>query len=88
MDTTTDCKNVVSNRQIGTLIADWRAEEVRKKYMLMGGSSPIYYWTELQGRMLCELLDKVCPESAPHRHYVGFRYCEPFIKDAMIAVEK
>ena len=27
-----------------------------------------------QGELLCRRLDELNPESAPHKHYVGFRY--------------
>lgn len=35
--------------------------------------SPIYSWTQQQGDLMCQKLDKLCPESAPHKPYVAFR---------------
>ncbi len=32
---------------------------------------------------MCELLDKQCPESAPHKAYVGFRYAKPLTEDTL-----
>lgn len=41
--------------------------------IMTGGGSPIYDWTSQQGKLMCEKLDKLCPESAPHKPYVAFR---------------
>lgn len=41
--------------------------------MMTGGGSPIYDWTSKQGKLMCDKLDKLCPESAPHKPYVAFR---------------
>jgi hypothetical protein len=38
------------------------------------GGSPIRRWTEAQARGMCERLDKMRPESAPHKFYIAFRY--------------
>merc|ERR1712203_150649 len=37
----------------------------------------IFDWTDKQGELLCRRLDELNPESAPHKHYVGFRYARP-----------
>ena len=42
--------------------------------LMTGGGSPIYDWTSKQGKLMCEKLDVMCPESAPHKPYVAFRY--------------
>ena len=41
--------------------------------MMIGGGSPIYDWTSKQGKLMCDKLDQLCPESAPHKPYVAFR---------------
>jgi ferrochelatase len=55
------------------LLVKRRLSRVTADYEQIGGS-PIRKWTELQGRGMCERLDKLRPESAPHKFYVAFRY--------------
>ncbi len=38
--------------------------------------------------MMCEILDKVRPESAPHKAYVGFRYANPLTELTLEQMEK
>lgn len=38
--------------------------------------------------MMCEVLDKKCPESAPHKAYVGFRYANPLTEVALEEMER
>jgi len=38
--------------------------------------------------MMCDTLDKISPETGPHKHYVGFRYAHPLTEDALEAMEK
>lgn len=44
---------------------------------VIGGGSPIFSWSTKQGKGMTELMDKLYPESAPHHHYVAFRYANP-----------
>ncbi|XP_041983447.1 ferrochelatase, mitochondrial [Aricia agestis] len=74
--------------KLGPWIASRRTEEVKKKYMEIGGGSPIYKWTDLQGKLLTEALDKMLPESAPHKHYIAFRYVPPFTDETFSQLEK
>ncbi|KAF9416892.1 hypothetical protein HW555_005895 [Spodoptera exigua] len=74
--------------KLGPWIASRRTEDVQKKYMEIGGGSPILKWTNSQGSLLAEALDKLHPETAPHKHYVCFRYVPPFTNDAFTAIEK
>ena len=32
---------------------------------------------------MVEILDKISPETAPHKYYVGFRYAHPLAGDAL-----
>ncbi|KAK7076200.1 hypothetical protein SK128_023220 [Halocaridina rubra] len=41
-----------------------------------------------QGKLLCKRLDSLCPESAPHKHYVGFRYAHPLTEDTLQQMEE
>lgn len=74
--------------KLGPWIAKRRTPEVQKKYAEIGGGSPILKWTELQGKLMCEQLDKLSQESAPHKSYVGFRYVNPFTEDTLGQIEK
>ena len=70
-------------KYLGPFIAKRRTPKVAKLYEGIGGGSPILHWTELQGKGMCERLDKLSPETAPHKAYVAFRYIEPFSEDAL-----
>jgi protoporphyrin/coproporphyrin ferrochelatase len=72
---------------LGKFIATRRAPKVRGLYERIGGGSPILHWTELQGRAMCQRLDEMSPETAPHRFYVAFRYTQPFADDALLAMK-
>lgn len=61
---------------------------MQKKYQEIGGKSPIYEWTNLQGKLLCDLLDEQSPKTGPHKHYVCFRYVPPFTENAFDQIEK
>ncbi len=68
---------------LGPFIAKKRTSSVQKNYQDIGGGSPILKWTELQGKGMCERLDSMSPETAPHKFYVAFRYINPFSEDAL-----
>ncbi|XP_017141593.1 ferrochelatase, mitochondrial [Drosophila miranda] len=73
--------------RLGPWIAQRRTPEVQKKYKEIGGGSPILKWTELQGQLMCEQLDKLSPTTAPHKHYVGFRYVNPLTENTLAQIE-
>ncbi|KAA0202359.1 hypothetical protein HAZT_HAZT003840 [Hyalella azteca] len=74
-------------RYLGAWIAKRRTPSIVQKYSEIGGGSPIFKWTDMQGRLLCERLDAECPASAPHKHYVAFRYANPLTEDTLEAME-
>lgn len=74
--------------KLGPWIAQRRAPEVQKKYQEIGGGSPILKWTELQGKLMCQELDKISPNTAPHKHYIGFRYVDPLTENTVQQIEK
>jgi protoheme ferro-lyase len=41
-----------------------------------------------QGELLCQKLDKLSPETGPHKYYIAFRYANPLTEDALDLVEK
>lgn len=62
---------------LGPLIARRRTPKIQKQYADIGGGSPIRKWSEYQCAEMCKILDKMSPETAPHRPYVAFRYANP-----------
>ncbi|XP_068627220.1 ferrochelatase, mitochondrial [Battus philenor] len=86
--TDTDMIQLPVQSKLGPWIASRRTAEVQKKYMEIGGGSPILKWTNIQGSMLTQALDEMLPETAPHKHYVAFRYVPPFTADAFEELEK
>ncbi|XP_071519022.1 ferrochelatase, mitochondrial [Panulirus ornatus] len=73
---------------MGPWIAKRRTPNIQQKYDEIGGGSPIFKWTDIQGKMLCERLDDLCPDSSPHKHYVGFRYAHPLTEDTLQQMEE
>ena len=68
---------------LGPFIAKRRSPRIEKLYDAIGGGSPIRRWTEAQGRGMCERLDRLSPETAPHKFYISFRYTAPFADDTL-----
>ncbi|SCU84153.1 LAMI_0C06458g1_1 [Lachancea mirantina] len=62
---------------IAKYISKFRSPKIEQQYREIGGGSPIKKWSELQAKRVCEILDEKCPESAPHKPYVAFRYARP-----------
>jgi protoporphyrin/coproporphyrin ferrochelatase len=73
-------------RWLGPFIARRRTPKVRGLYANIGGGSPILRYTEAQGRGMITRLDRLAPESAPHKFYVAFRYTRPNSDDALLAM--
>ena len=44
-------------------IAKRRTPKIQEQYAEIGGGSPIKMWTEQQGELLCEALDKHSPQT-------------------------
>lgn len=66
---------------IGPLISRRRTPKIKKQYAEIGGGSPIRKWSEYQAEEMCKLLDKMSPETAPHKPYVAFRYANPLTEE-------
>ncbi|EMR63456.1 putative ferrochelatase mitochondrial precursor protein [Eutypa lata UCREL1] len=66
---------------IGPLIANRRTPKIQKQYAEIGGGSPIRKWSEYQNEEMCKILDKISPETAPHKPYVAFRYANPLTEE-------
>ncbi len=73
-------------RWLGPFIARRRTPKVRGLYAAIGGGSPILRYTEAQGQGMVTRLDRMSPETAPHKFYVAFRYTHPGSDDALRAM--
>ena len=73
-------------RWLGPFIARRRTPKVRNLNASIGGGSPILRYTEAQGRGMVARLDRISPETAPHKFYVAFRYTHPGSDDALRAM--
>ena len=58
-----------------------RTPKIQKQYAAIGGGSPIRRWSEHQSSEMCKILDKISPETAPHKPYVAFRYANPLTEE-------
>ena len=73
-------------RWLGPFIARRRTPKVRGLYAAIGGGSPILRYTEAQGQGMVARLDRMSPETAPHKFYVAFRYTHPGSDEALRAM--
>src|SRR5919106_4751018 len=73
-------------RWLGPYIARRRTPKVRGLYAAIGGGSPILRYTRAQGQGMVARLDRISPETAPHKFYVAFRYTHPSSDDALRAM--
>ncbi|KAI9033771.1 ferrochelatase [Phycomyces nitens] len=69
-------------------IAKRRSPSIREQYAQIGGGSPILKWTRKQGEVMEKILDEISPETAPHKHYIAFRYVTPSTDEALEAMKK
>ncbi|KAF8795742.1 Ferrochelatase like protein [Argiope bruennichi] len=83
-----DIMTLPMQSKLGPMIAKRRTPNIIQKYSEIGGGSPILKWTNKQGELMTSLLDKISPTTAPHKHYVGFRYANPLTEDSIAQMEK
>ncbi|KAJ3292545.1 ferrochelatase hem15 [Rhizoclosmatium sp. JEL0117] len=73
-------------------LAPWitkrRVPKIQEQYAKIGGGSPIFHWTQRQGVLLEQVMDRIRPESAPHKHYIAFRYAEPLTEPTIDEMKK
>ncbi len=63
------------------MISRRRTSKIEKQYAAIGGGSPIRKWSEYQSSEMCKILDRISPETAPHKPYVAFRYTDPLTEE-------
>lgn len=68
---------------LAKFIAKRRTPSIEERYDEIGGGSPIRKWLEYQCEEVCKRLDKISPETAPHKPYVAFRYARPLTEEAL-----
>ncbi|KAI0914673.1 hypothetical protein F4824DRAFT_494789 [Ustulina deusta] len=66
---------------IGSFISSRRTPKIQQQYAEIGGGSPIRKWSEYQNAEMCKILDRISPETAPHKPYVAFRYADPLTEE-------
>ena len=74
--------------KLGPFIAKKRTPKVIEKYKQIGGGSPIKSWTQRQGQLMIEHLNKVCSSHSPFKYYIGFRYADPLTEESISQMEK
>uniref|UniRef100_A0AAY5ENS7 Ferrochelatase n=1 Tax=Electrophorus electricus TaxID=8005 RepID=A0AAY5ENS7_ELEEL len=84
----TDLMQLPVQNKLGPFIAKRRTPKIQEQYSKIGGGSPIRAWTTLQGQGMVTLLDDMCPDTAPHKFYIGFRYVHPLTEEAIEEMEK
>ncbi|ROL46799.1 Ferrochelatase, mitochondrial [Anabarilius grahami] len=84
----TDLMQLPVQNKLGPFIAKRRTPKIQEQYSRIGGGSPIKAWTTMQGEGMVKLLDEMCPETAPHKFYIGFRYVHPLTEEAIEQMEK
>ncbi|XP_052213135.1 ferrochelatase, mitochondrial-like isoform X2 [Dreissena polymorpha] len=83
-----DLIQLPAQERLAPIIAKRRTPRIQQQYHEIGGGSPIKKWTTLQGQGMVEILDRISPETAPHKFYIGFRYVNPLTEDALEQMEK
>jgi len=72
---------------LAKFIAKRRTPSIEERYDEIGGGSPIRKWLEYQCGEVCKILDKISPDTAPHKPYVAFRYAKPLTEDVLVEMK-
>lgn len=73
---------------VAKLIAKRRTPTIEEHYKEIGGGSPIRKWLEYQCERVCQRLDEICPDLAPHKPYVAFRYAKPLTEETLVQMKQ
>ncbi|EUB60948.1 Ferrochelatase [Echinococcus granulosus] len=74
-------------RAFASWVARRRAPIAQEKYNEIGGGSPLIQWATCQGKGLVRVLDRISPETGPHKYYLGMRYVHPLTEEAINEIE-
>ncbi|KAJ8655787.1 ferrochelatase [Lichtheimia ornata] len=83
-----DIMKLPLQKHLAKYIANRRTPSIKEQYAQIGGGSPILAWTQKQGEAMEKILDKISPETAPHKHYIAFRYVKPSTDMALEEMKK
>lgn len=70
-------------KQLAKWIVSRRTPVIEQRYKEIGGGLPIRLWSEYQASKVCEILDEISPDTAPHKPYVAFRYAHPYTEETL-----
>lgn len=70
-------------RALAYVIVKRRLNRIQEQYKEIGGGSPITKLTGVQGEAMVKHLDRISPETGPHKYYIGFRYAGPMVAEAL-----
>lgn len=73
---------------LAKFIAKRRTPSIEERYDEIGGGSPIRKWSEYQCEKVCQRLDEISPETAPHKPYVAFRYAKPLTEEMLLQLKQ
>ncbi|KAI8365076.1 ferrochelatase [Blakeslea trispora] len=78
-----DLMQLPMQKHAAKFIATRRTPKIKEQYDAIGGGSPILKWTRIQGEAMEKILNQISPDTAPHKHYIAFRYVEPSTQTAL-----
>jgi ferrochelatase len=82
-----DLISIPFQKYLSPWIAKRRSPAIEKQYSIIGGGSPIKYWTDLQIRSLTCSLNRKYP-SVQFLPYIAFRYAHPLTEHAINEMKK
>ncbi len=88
VDSEADIEPFIRNVLKGRPVTPEMIEKAKERYRLIGGRSPLLEITRAQAKAVVELLNSDPDAFFAYRAYVGMRYWDPFIKDALAGIKK
>lgn len=88
VDSEADIEPFIKNVLKGRPVTPEMIEKAKERYRLIGGRSPLLEITRAQAKAVEELLNSDPDAKFTYRAYVGMRYWDPFIKDALAGIKK
>ena len=88
VDSEADIEPFIKNVLKGRPVTPEMVEKAKERYRLIGGRSPLLDITKAQAKAVEEILNSDAGARFTYRAYVGMRYWDPFIKDALAGIKK